>query len=167
MEEMHQENENTRISKGLFVASILIIGILLFGGCTRQPEQLPVSRFTAISTLNLPEPIQQRYRDALFTVTWFEQPFDNYYYHLALYNDGSVSHSLFSNRGEQGGMAPYQLTEERHAEVQRRLESLVGSASRDPFAGQTVITLSFVWHGEYQELSFNESSCPAELSRLI
>jgi hypothetical protein len=163
----HKEIKNIRISRRLFAASMLIIGILLPGGCTRRLEQRPVSSFTAMPTLNLPEPIQQRYRDAIFTVTWFEQPFDNYYYHLALYNDGSVSHGLLSNRSEKGGLAPYRLSDEKWMEVRSLLESLAHSASHDPFAGRSVITLSFVWHGEYREMSFNESSCPIELSRLI
>jgi hypothetical protein len=143
--------------KALLAAGALLAQLIFLSGCRSWAWALP-------------EPIQQEHdKDVIFKVTWLgnQRPFSGYFMYMLLYTDGSVTRRLLHELGGEKGVFPGQLSKEQQEEIRTLLEAMTISSSRDPFAGSEVITLSFLWHGEHHVLSFSESSCPDELSRLF
>jgi hypothetical protein len=157
---------STRALK-MLVVNALVVQLSLLSGCKRSPQTtLSPSSYLPAAILDLPEPVQEDHRNYLFTITWFKQPFTGYTYYLILLTNGSISPHEISQRGSKGGISG-QLTPKEMREVQKILKAMRANTSSAPFEGSQVITLSFFWQGEHFTLSFNETSCPAELKQLF
>lgn len=151
---------------------LLIVGMLtaqLTGlvSCEKQPVGTSLSTYNTPPDINLPSPIQERHRNCFFSITWFQRPFSGYFTYITLNTDNTISYQTISQLGSQGGRHSIQLSEEAREEIRAILEVLAEMSPSSQPAGLETISASFLWYGENHLLSFDESSCPEELHRLI
>lgn len=118
--------------------------------------------------VDIPELVQQTHQSPIFEVSWFEQPYPNYYHRLRLWSDGYIRYWRVVERiGTQEVNSGGQLSIAEMAEVQSWLEKILTMQNMPIATDATIITLSFLWRGENHILSFDSSRCPQDLYRLF
>lgn len=148
------------------LASALIAQLALLGNCGGQPRPRPTPLPAVVESL--PPPVRQFHDDSrIFQITWFPTPYPGYSKYVGLQADGRISGGIDHGSWMESGLLSTVLATEARAEIPTLLEDMVQMPSVDPFSGATVITLSFLWRGDYHIVSYNEASCPRALHRLL
>jgi hypothetical protein len=157
------------------VGSLMIVFVILFllglTSCRDTTEQTPIED-TRSPIIRLPDAIEQTHLSHIFRLSWFETPFNEMslgsdFDRLTLHSDGRVEHWQVNAHSYARPVGLGQLTKEQQEKIRAILRSMTETHPPEPSEGSRVITLSFLWRGEYQVFSFNESSCSAELSCLL
>ena len=153
--EIGEEKEMKRVIRALLTATVWIAQLIWLGGCAASAK--------------VPEPVlQEQNENEIFKITVI--PNQDSFYHCYPYRsmlaDGTVL-SRFRSPMESRKYRAGPLTPEQQGKIQQILKTMITIPSRDPFGGEEVITLSFLWHGEHYIRSFSRGSCPDALVQLF